>query len=79
MKIREDRMNRDKDRFNKILFVVFMFALAFGAYLILGPKVTALINTHGQINEINLTYPILSTTTDELLKISPCRFARSYA
>ena len=55
MKIGEDRMNRDKDRFNKILFVVFMFALAFGAYLILGPKVTALINTHGQINEINLS------------------------
>lgn len=48
-------MNRDKDRFNKILFVVFMLALAFGAYLILGPKVTALINTHGQINEINLS------------------------
>lgn len=27
-----------------------------------------------QIDKINLSYPILSTTTDELLKISPCRF-----
>lgn len=27
-----------------------------------------------QIDEISLTYPILSTTTEELLKISPCRF-----
>lgn len=28
-----------------------------------------------QIDEINLTYPILSTTDEELLKISPCRFS----
>ena len=28
-----------------------------------------------EIPAIKLTYPILSTTTDELLKISPCRFA----
>ena len=28
-----------------------------------------------QIDKIKLIYPILSTTTDELLKISPCRFA----
>lgn len=28
-----------------------------------------------QIDEIKLTYPILSTTNEELLKISPCRFA----
>lgn len=27
-----------------------------------------------QIDKINLSYPILSTTNDELLKISPCRF-----
>lgn len=27
-----------------------------------------------QIDEIGLTYPILSTTSEELLKISPCRF-----
>ena len=27
-----------------------------------------------KIEKINLLYPILSTTTDELLKISPCRF-----
>ena len=27
-----------------------------------------------QIDEIKLTYPILSTTTEELLTISPCRF-----
>ena len=27
-----------------------------------------------QIDEIELTYPILSTTNEELLKISPCRF-----
>lgn len=27
-----------------------------------------------QINKINLTYPILSATSEELLKISPCRF-----
>ncbi len=27
-----------------------------------------------QIDEIGLTYPILSTTNEELLKISPCRF-----
>jgi len=27
-----------------------------------------------QIDSINLMYPILSTTSDELLKISPCRF-----
>jgi sortase (surface protein transpeptidase) len=27
-----------------------------------------------EIEKINITYPILSTTTDELLKISPCRF-----
>lgn len=27
-----------------------------------------------QIDEIGLTYPILSSTTEELLKISPCRF-----
>lgn len=27
-----------------------------------------------QIDKIELTYPILSTTTEELLKISPCRF-----
>ena len=32
-----------------------------------------------QIDKINLTYPILSATNDELLKISPCRFARSNA
>ena len=28
-----------------------------------------------QIDKIKLIYPILSTTTNELLKISPCRFA----
>ena len=28
-----------------------------------------------EIPRIGITYPILSTTTDELLKISPCRFA----
>lgn len=27
-----------------------------------------------QIDKINITYPILSTTSEELLKISPCRF-----
>ena len=27
-----------------------------------------------EIDKINLTYPILSTTSEELLKISPCRF-----
>jgi len=27
-----------------------------------------------QIDKINLTYPILSTSNEELLKISPCRF-----
>lgn len=27
-----------------------------------------------EIDKINLTYPILSTTNDELLEISPCRF-----
>ncbi len=27
-----------------------------------------------QIDDIKLTYPILSTTTEELLTISPCRF-----
>lgn len=27
-----------------------------------------------QIDKIDLTYPILSTTSEELLKISPCRF-----
>ena len=27
-----------------------------------------------KIDKINLTYPILSTTTEDLLKISPCRF-----
>ena len=32
-----------------------------------------------QIDKINLMYPILSITNEELLKISPCRFARSYA
>lgn len=28
-----------------------------------------------QIDKINLTYPILSNSTEELLKISPCRFS----
>jgi len=28
-----------------------------------------------EIDKISLTYPILSTTTEELLEISPCRFA----
>lgn len=28
-----------------------------------------------QIDDIKLTYPILSTTTEELLTISPCRFS----
>lgn len=27
-----------------------------------------------QIDKINITYPILSTTSEKLLKISPCRF-----
>jgi len=27
-----------------------------------------------QIDKINITYPILSTTSEELLEISPCRF-----
>ena len=48
-------MNRDKEIFNKILFFVFIFALLFGAYIILGPKVTALISTDGSINEMNLS------------------------
>lgn len=30
-----------------------------------------------EINKIDIMYPILSTTTDELLKIAPCRFFRS--
>ena len=28
-----------------------------------------------QIDKIKLSYPILSTTSNELLKVSPCRFA----
>ena len=31
------------------------------------------------IDKINLTYPILSSTNDELLKIAPCKFYRSIA
>ena len=48
-------MNRDNDRFNKILLVVFILSLAFGAYLFLGPKITSLINSYDQINEMNLS------------------------
>ena len=32
-----------------------------------------------QIEKIGLTYPILSSTNEELLKISPCRFLRTNA
>ena len=31
-----------------------------------------------KIDKINICYPILSETTDELLKIAPCRFAGPY-
>ena len=31
-----------------------------------------------EIPKINIKYPIISNTTDELLKISPCRFYGSY-
>lgn len=32
-----------------------------------------------EINSININYPIISTINDNLLKIAPCRFYRSYA
>lgn len=32
-----------------------------------------------QIDKINISYPILSSTSPELLKLSPCRFARANA
>lgn len=48
-------MNKDNDFFNKILFFVFVSALLLGAYIILGPKVTALIRTDGSVNEMNLS------------------------
>ena len=32
-----------------------------------------------QIDKINVNYPILSKTTRELLKVSLCRYALSYA
>ena len=48
-------MNSDNSRFNKILLIVFTIALVFGAYLFLGPKITSLINSYDQINEMNLS------------------------
>lgn len=46
---------------------------------ILEPKTKELKNTFSvigiiKIDKIKISYPILSNTTDELLKISPCRF-----
>lgn len=32
-----------------------------------------------EIKKIDIMYPILSETNEELLKIAPCRFIRSYA
>ena len=46
---------RDDYLFKKILFFVFLSALALGAYISLGPRLTSLIGTVGSINVMNLS------------------------